>query len=113
MADIYKKCLVCGKEFKVCKTCLPHVPEELQWRRVVCCSSHFNYHLPIIRYVRDEISKEQARTELLEAIELYGEIEFADNIKPIVDEILKVERKKSKKKEIVAEETVSADEIIE
>ena len=84
----YRKCMVCGKEFKVCTTCHKSIPEELQWRRVVCCSQHFAYHLPIIRYVRKQIDKETAKADLESAIKAFGRIDFVSDIKPIVNEIL-------------------------
>lgn len=80
--------MVCGKRFKICNTCLKSMPEELQWRRVVCCSQHFAYHLPIIRYSRHEITREEAKAEIEKAIAAFGEVEFSDGIKPLVREIL-------------------------
>lgn len=88
MAMAYRNCTVCGKQFKICNTCLKSVPEELQWRRVVCCSQHFAYHLPIIRYSRKQISKAEAKAELEHAIAAFGEVEFAEDIKSVVNEIL-------------------------
>lgn len=88
MAAIYRNCMVCGKKFKVCKTCLKSIPEDLQWRRVVCCAQHFAYHLPIIRYARKQISKDEACVELKRAIVAFGEVDFAKDVKPIVDDIL-------------------------
>lgn len=85
---VYKNCMVCGKQFKVCNTCHNTLPEELQWRRVVCCPQHFAYHLPIIRYSRKQISKDEAKADLKAAIEKFGEVEFAADIKSIVNEIL-------------------------
>ncbi len=87
MAEVYRNCMVCGKQFKVCNVCHKSVPEELQWRRVVCCPQHFAFHLPIIRYVRKEISKSDARAEIENAVKNYGEIEYAEDIKPVVDDI--------------------------
>lgn len=84
----YRNCMVCGKKFKICNTCLKNVPEELQWRRVVCCSQHFAYHLPIIRYARKQISREEAKAELTRAIEAFGSVDFTQEIKPVVNEIL-------------------------
>lgn len=88
MAAIYRNCMVCGKQFKICNTCLKTMPEELQWRRVVCCSQHFAYHLPIIRYARKQISREEARAELTRAINTFGNVNFTKDIRPIVNEIL-------------------------
>lgn len=88
MAAVYRNCMVCGKQFKVCNTCLKSMPEELQWRRVVCCIQHFAYHLPIIRYSRKQIGRDEAKAELKSAIEKFGEVEFAKDVKPIADEIL-------------------------
>lgn len=88
MADQYRDCLVCGKSFKACNTCKKDIDEMLQWRRVVCCPEHFLYHMPIIQYSRGKINKETARNELQSAIDTYGNIEFCDNVKGIVGEIL-------------------------
>lgn len=46
------------------------------------------YHMPIIQYVRGKIDKAAARKDLQSAIETYGNIEFFDNIKGVVDDIL-------------------------
>ncbi len=83
-----KNCLVCGKEFKPCSTCSKNIPEELQWRRVVCCPEHFQYHLPIIKYVRKEITKAEAKEMLQNVIDAHGEVKFYDNIKAVAEEIL-------------------------
>lgn len=72
----------------MCNTCLKSMPEELQWRRVCCCAKHFAFHLPIIRYVRHEIDKDTAKAELQKAVTNFGEVEYADNIKKTVAEIL-------------------------
>lgn len=87
MTDRYRDCLVCGKSFKVCNTCRKDIDEMFQWRRVVCCHEHFSYHMPIIQYARGKIDKGTARNELQNAIDTYGNIEFSDNVKGIVDEI--------------------------
>lgn len=84
----YRNCMVCGKQFKVCNTCHNTLPEELQWRRVVCCSQHFAYHLPIIRYIRKQIDRDEAKAELKSAITKFGEVVFAADIRPVVNEIL-------------------------
>lgn len=80
--------MVCGKKFKICSVCHKSVPEHLQWRRVVCCPQHFAFHLPIIRYVRKEISKSEAKAEITNAIKNHGNIEYSEDIKLIVNEIL-------------------------
>ena len=86
--EIIRHCLVCGKEFKACNTCQQNIPETLQWRRVVCCPSHFAYHIPIIMYHNGEYDKSKAKAELQNAIDTYGNIEFCDNVEEIVAEIL-------------------------
>lgn len=88
MAEQYRDCLVCGKPFKVCNTCPKNMEEIFQWRRVVCCPEHFAYHIPIIQYSRGKIDKTTAQNELRSAIDTYGNIEFCDNIKNIVEDIL-------------------------
>lgn len=85
-----KQCSVCNKEFSPCDKCLKHSgnSEIVQWRRVVCCPEHFSFHLPIINYVRKNIDKETAKKELQTAIKYYGEPDFNDNVKYVVDEIM-------------------------
>ena len=106
-----KKCLVCGKEFKACNTCNKNIGENLQWRRVVCCPEHLSYHMPIISYVNGRMSKEDAKAELEYAIKLYGNIEFCDNIKAVVQEIL-ADKKASKKNNNVKSD-VSVSDVID
>ena len=86
--ETYRDCLVCGKSFKVCNTCQKGTDEMFQWRRVVCCPEHFQYHIPIIEYARGKIDKETAKNDLKLAMEQYGNIDFCDNIKGVVAEIL-------------------------
>jgi len=81
-----KQCLVCNNTFEPCSTC-----ERLGlagWRIVVCSEVHWYYHYPIISYIRNMITKEQARQELQDAINTYGMPDFNDNIKDVVKEIL-------------------------
>lgn len=87
MAEVYRNCMVCGKQFKICSVCHKSAPEHLQWRRVVCCPQHFAFHLPIIRYVRKEINKSEAKAAIINAIKNYGEVEYVEDIKSVVDEI--------------------------
>lgn len=54
----------------------------------MCCPEHFSFHLPIIDYVRKNINKETAKKELQTAFKYFGEIDFNDNIKRVVDEIM-------------------------
>ena len=86
--DTYRDCLVCGKSFKVCRTCRKDIDEVYQWRRVVCCPEHFAFHIPIIDYVRGNIDKETAKNDLGKAISQYGEIKFSDDVKAVVAEIM-------------------------
>lgn len=86
--EVIKHCLVCGKEFKACNTCQKNISEMLQWRRVVCCPEHFTFHMPIIEYHNGVIDKKTAKSKLQNAIDAYGNIDFCDNVKGIVEEIL-------------------------
>lgn len=100
--DTYRDCMVCGKSFKVCRTCRKDIDEVYQWRRVVCCPEHFAFHIPIIDYVRGYIDKETAKNDLEKAISQYGEIKFSDDVKSVVAEIMDTNNK-------VAETTEIAD----
>lgn len=96
MSKQIKQCLVCNKEFEVCHTC-----EDLGlygWKTVVCSREHFAYHFPIIQYDRKIITKEQAKKELQDAINTYGMLDFNDNVKDIVAEILAEDVVKTKEK---------------
>lgn len=86
-----ERCRVCNNTFEVCLSCDKNIDENYQWRRVVCCPEHFDYHIPIIEYVRKQIDKETAKARLNKAIDKYGMIEFNDNVKNIVNEILSEE----------------------
>ena len=86
--DTYRDCLVCGKAFKVCRTCRKDIDEVYQWRRVVCCPEHFAFHIPIIDYVRGNIDKETAKNDLEKAISQYGEVDYCEDIKSVVAEIM-------------------------
>lgn len=108
-----KQCLVCGKEFKPCGTCVKGVDDNYSWRKVVCCREHFYYHIPIIEYIRGIVSKSEAREKLTQAIKDYGEIEYADNIKSIVKEIMTEEKKIKKLAKSVGEaENISDDTVV-
>lgn len=116
MAKTMKSCLVCGKLFEQCNTCSKNIDEMYQWRRVVCCPEHFAYHLPIIRYARKQITKAEAKADLDKAIADYGKIEFADNVKALVAEILTEDKKPRSKKKIIVDEPVEdaiVDEFVE
>lgn len=111
MAD-KKNCLVCGKEFKPCSTCSGAINDMYNWRKVVCCREHFYYHVPIIDYIRKKVSKSEARKDLTKAIQDFGEIEFADNIKSIAEEILTEEKKSKKLAKVVVNTEVDSDNSI-
>lgn len=85
-----KQCGVCNKDFSPCNRCLKQSNnnEMLQWRRVVCCPEHFSFYLPVINYVRRNIDKETAKKELQTAVKYYGEPDFNDNVRGIVNEIM-------------------------
>ena len=62
--------------------------------------------MPIIEYIRGKIDKKTAKEQLSETIEMYGEIEFNDNVLNIAEEILS-------KSDINKIETDVIDKIIE
>lgn len=86
MDKVIKECQVCGVKYEGCTFC-EQQNQYLAWRSVVCKPEHFAYHIPIIAYVRKQMTKEEAKKELLAAEKEYGEIEYADNIKNIVAKI--------------------------
>ena len=62
MKEIIKECQVCGAKYKGCNFC-EQQNQFLAWRSVVCKPEHFAYHMPIISYIRKQISKEEAKKE--------------------------------------------------
>lgn len=90
--ELKKQCSICKKEFTPCNSCdkLSIFFNDIayQWRKVVCCIDHFYYHLPIINYSRGQIQKNEARKQLLDCIDKYGEVDFNDNVLKIVEDIL-------------------------
>lgn len=76
--------------FNPCERCiqLSALSSDIQWRRVVCCPQHFEFHMPIINYVRGNISKDDAAEQLIEAMIRYGEPVYNSTVEPIVNEIL-------------------------
>lgn len=87
MNAVYRNCMVCGKEFKICNTCINKSAEQFQWKRVVCCREHFAYHMPIIQYTRNIIDKYEAKEELDHAFSEYGDVNFVESVRDIVNEI--------------------------
>lgn len=94
-----KICQVCGKEFPACSYC-EKIGEGYSWRTVVCCREHFYFHMPIIQYIRNEISKEEARALLITAEERYGKVTYLPQIQTVVDKIFTedIPKKKSMRK---------------
>ena len=87
MDSVTKKCSVCGREFIPCNTCGGE-NELLKWRRVVCCPEHFSFHIILISYIRGITSKEQARQELVQAMERFGAPVLCGQAKTIAEELL-------------------------
>ncbi len=83
---VTRQCAICKKMFEPCAIC----GSSASWRKVVCCEDHFAPHMLILEY-RDTKSAE-AKTKLKEIIKK-NSIDFNDNVKPIVDEMLKVEKR--------------------
>lgn len=84
---VTRQCAICNKMFEPCSVC----GSSASWRKVVCCEEHFAPHMLILEY-RDYKSAD-TKTKLKEIIKRDGRIDFNDNVKPIVDEMLKVEKK--------------------
>lgn len=83
---VTRQCAICKKMFEPCAIC----GSSASWRKVVCCEDHFAPHMLILEY-RDTKSAE-AKTKLKEIIKK-NSIDFNDNVKTIVDEMLKVEKR--------------------
>ena len=81
-----KQCLVCNKTFVPCHTC-----ESLglaSWRTVVCCREHFILNQLIADYLRKQLTKSECKARLNEYFKEFGNVDFNDNVKSVIDEIL-------------------------
>lgn len=108
MSKLYKECLVCGKTYEACAFC-DSQSVFYAWRSVVCSPEHFAYHVPIIGFIRGQISKEQACSELADAERKYGTLDYADDIKDVVKDIKSVEMMSKPISDNSTEDTVSKD----
>lgn len=96
-----KRCGVCNKEFEPCNQC---PSGGYAWRKTVCCVEHSVPFLAILEYKRNLKSKDEA----MEILNKYTDIEYNDDVKKIVDEILFVPVAESIESEIdEADEPVS------
>ena len=72
---IIKECQVCKKMFEPCSTC----HQFSGWRAVVCCPEHYAFHIPIISYIRNKITKGD-KIEILSPYQFEPEIITIDSL---------------------------------
>lgn len=105
---VIKNCSVCGAEYPACTFCDSQNIFSA-WRSVVCKPEHFLYHVPIIRYIRGQIDRDQAYSELIDAERKYGTLDYADDIKDVVKDIKSVEMMSKPVSDNNTEESVSKE----
>ena len=103
-------CIICGKGYHACDSC-DSVKSFTPWRALADTADHYKIYMVIKQYNSKMITKNEAKT-ILENIDLTGMNSFKDNVKTVLNEILKEDvttRKSSKKKaiEIVVEESTT------
>lgn len=78
-----KRCGVCNKEFEPCNQC---PSGGYAWRKTVCCVEHSIPFLALLEYKRNLKSKD----ETMEVLKNYTDIDYNNDVRSIVDEILSV-----------------------
>lgn len=81
-----KQCKLCGKDYPACSYC-ERQNEFLAWRSVGCCHEHFIGYVTLVNYINKEITKDEAKQELLNLEDKYGKIAYSPLNQNIVDEI--------------------------
>lgn len=84
-------CKLCGIKYEGCVTCMKSKDTYYSWRNVCCSTQHFGIYETLVDYVRENITKEQARKVLANRV---ADLEsYADVNKRIIKEILREEPK--------------------
>lgn len=102
MADYNATCDICGRQYKVCRSC-QQIKTFQPWRTVTDTLPHYTIYLALVEYNRTK-DKEKAKVALSNC-DLSEKDLFNDNIKKVINEILK----EDKNKEAVQKSTISVE----
>lgn len=87
-------CSICGKPYHKCNSCSDSKMKP--WRSIVDTINHYKIYLIIADYTNKKISKEKAK-ELLSACDISDYKTFVPEIKKVIGDITKTEKKQIKK----------------
>lgn len=87
-------CSICGKPYHKCNSCSDSKMKP--WRSIVDTINHYKIYLIIADYNNKKINKEKAK-ELLNACYISDYKTFVPEIVKVIDDIVKVEKKSTKK----------------
>ena len=86
MKDLDSACGICGKSYKVCKTCRD-TKMWYSWRTVCDTPEHYAIFLVLNAYTNKEITKDDAKARL-EKMNLEGYESFIPGVVAEINEIL-------------------------
>lgn len=90
MSEFNARCDICGRQYKICRSC-QDIKSFQPWRTVTDTLEHYAIYLVLTEYSKTK-NKDKARKELLKC-NLSNKDEFNDNIKSVIEEILKEDEK--------------------
>ena len=102
MSDYNATCDICGKPYKVCRSC-QEIKSFQAWRTVTDTLPHYMIYLALVEYSRTK-NKTKAKEELLKC-DLSEKNIFNDNIKSVIDEIFAEEPKIDDKSKTIIKKT--------
>ena len=106
MNELNATCAICGTKYHVCRSCADETKIK-PWRSIVDTISHYNIFLIIKDYTNKVITKSEAKTELGKC-DLSGLNNFIPEIKSVITDIMK-EDKKSSTKKIVSKKEIDIE----
>lgn len=81
----FTKCIVCGKEYEMCRSCDPSV--MFSWKLMTDTTEHFGIYMVLKDYNDGIITIDKAK-ELLEQYDLSEKDTFIDDVRKCIDKIL-------------------------
>ena len=79
-------CKLCGVKYQGCVTCIKSKDMYYSWRNVCCSAQHFGVYETIVDYMRNNITKKEARNILFNRANDYDS--YTDINRKIVEDIL-------------------------
>ena len=101
-----QECKVCGQKYYACIDC--DLKKNIEWTSVGCKQSHAELFTIVVRYIRGQLTKDQASNFINQLKFSKSEIDsFLPDIKRMVDEILQTDVVDSEVQEEVVVKTTT------